>query len=122
MPPVTKTPLWYRETVVCLDTIVWFVGADVDFSITGRLNMLADLDFYSVDWNVKDYSVESKIFVYGYFGMKHNVMLSAGVKLACGSVYGDTKFAVLPMLDISYLFKLKKKKKHGTGLFGDDMK
>ena len=117
MPPVKKTPLWYRETVVCLDTIVWFVGADVDFSLTGRLNMLADLDFYSVDWNVKDYSFESKISVYGYFGMNHNILLTAGVKLVCGTVYSDMKFSVLPMLDVAYLFKLKKKKRE-VGLFG----
>ena len=119
MPPVTRSPLWYRETAVCLDTVVWFVGADLDFHLTGRLNMLVDLDFYSVDWNVNDYSIESKIFVYGYFGMIHKVMLEGGIKLIAGTVYDKFKFSVLPMIDVSYFFKFKRKRQEG--LFGNDL-
>lgn len=118
MPPVDRNPLWYRETVVCLDTIVWFVGADVDFFLTDRLNMLVDADFYSVDWNVKDFSVESKIFVYGYFGIQRNIMLEGGLKFVAGHVYSEPKFQILPMIDLSYFFKLKKKR--DIGLFDDD--
>ena len=40
MPPIDRHTLWYRESVVCLDTIVWFVGADVDIHIAGKLNLL----------------------------------------------------------------------------------
>lgn len=115
MPPVDRQ-LWYRETVVCLDTIVWFAGADLDIHITDKLNLLVDADFYSVDWNVKDWSGENKIFLYGYFGMKHNVMLQAGAKLLYGTVLGDMKFMAYPMIDISYFFGLRKKRE--VGLFG----
>ena len=118
MPPVDRM-LWYRETVVCLDTIVWFVGADLDIHITGKLNLLVDADFYSVDWNVKDWSGEHKLFVYGYFGYKQNVMLEAGVKLMYGTVFDNFKFKALPMLDFSYFFSLKKKR--DKGLFGNDV-
>ncbi len=115
MPPVDRQ-LWYRETVVCLDTIVWFAGLDLDIHITDKLNLLVDGDFYSVDWNVKDWSGENKLFLYGYFGMKGNVMLQAGVKLLYGTVYGDFKFMAYPMLDVSYFFGIKKKR--DVGLFG----
>jgi len=115
MQPVTR-PLWYRETVVCRDTIVWFAGLDLDIHITEKLNLLVDADFYSVDWNVKDWSGENKIFVYGYFGPKGNVMIQAGIKLLYGTVYGDFKFNALPMLDVSYFFSIKKKR--DVGLFG----
>lgn len=118
MPPVDK-PLWYRETVVCLDTIVWFAGADLDFHLTGRLNMLVDADFYSVDWNVKDWSGENKLFVYGYFGRNRHVMLQAGAKLVYGPIYGDFKFMAYPMLEFSYFWKLKKKR--DQGLWGDTL-
>ncbi len=118
MPPVDKM-LWYRETVVCLDTTVWFVGADLDIHITGKLNLLVDADFYSVDWNVKDWSGENKLFVYGYFGYKQNIMLEGGVKLLYGTAFNDFKFMALPMIDVSYFFALKKKR--DKGLFGDDI-
>ena len=71
-----------------------------------------------VDWNVKDFSVESKIFVYGYFGMKRNIMLEGGLKFVAGHVYSSPKFQILPMIDLSYFFKLKKKR--DIGLFDDD--
>lgn len=119
MPPVTRNPLWYRETAVCLDTIVWFVGADLDFHLTDNLNMLVDLDFYSVDWNVKDHSLESKIFVYGYAGMHRRLMISGGIKLIAGSVYSENKYQILPMADVSYFWRLKKKRE--KGLFGEMM-
>lgn len=120
MPPVARNPLWYRETVVCLDTIVWFAGADLDFHISEKLNMLVDLDFYSVDWNVKDYSVESKIFIYGYIGMKRRLMIEGGLKFIAGSVFSESKNQILPMVDVSYFWKMKKKR--DIGLFGDDLR
>jgi hypothetical protein len=95
------------------------VGADLDIHITGKLNLLVDADFYSVDWNVKDWSGENKLFVYGYFGYKQNIMLQAGVKLMYGTVFGDMKFHALPMIDASYFFSLKKKR--DKGLFGNDI-
>jgi len=119
MPPIDRHTLWYRESVVCLDTIVWFVGVDLDIHITGKLNLLVDADFYSVDWNVKDWSGENKLFLYGYFGYKQNIMLQGGVKLMYGTVFGDMKFHALPMLDVSYFFSLKKKR--DKGLFGNDV-
>jgi len=119
MPPIDRHTLWYRESVVCLDTIVWFVGADVDIHIAGKLNLLMDADFYSVDWNVKDWSGENKLFVYGYFGYKQNVMLEAGVKLLYGTVFDNFKFKALPMIDVSYYFSLKKKR--DKGLFGPEI-
>ena len=119
MPPIDRHTLWYRESVVCLDTIVWFVDADLDIHITGKLNLLVDADFYSVDWNVKDWSGENKLFLYGYFGYKQNIMLQGGVKLMYGTVFDDFKFHALPMLDVSYFFSLKKKR--DKGLFGNDV-
>lgn len=116
MPPIPRQ-MWYRESVVCLDTIVWFAGADLDIHITDKLNLLVDADFYSIDWNVKDWALEHKIFVYGYFGLKGNVMLQGGVKLMYGPVMDDFKFMALPMIDASYFFALKKKR--DVGLFGD---
>lgn len=111
--------LWYRETVVCCDTVVWFVGADIDFSITDRLNLSADVDFYSVDWNVDDFSIENKIFVYGYFGMRHRLMAQAGIKTGYETFDGDHCFFILPMIDVSFF--LKPKSGRQKGLFGDNM-
>lgn len=116
MPPVQRQ-LWYRETVVCLDTIVWFAGLDLDVHITGKMNLLLDADFYSVDWNVKDWSGENKVFLYGYFGLNGNIMLQAGAKLLYGSVCGHSKVMAYPMADISYFFGVRKKR--DVGLFGD---
>lgn len=118
MPPVDKM-IWYRETVVCLDTIVWFAGVDLDFHIGDYFNMLVDCDFYSVDWGVKDFSVENKIFLYAYFGMRRRVMIEAGVKFAYGTIYSENKFLALPMIDFSYFWKLKKKR--DRGLFPENM-
>ncbi len=118
MPPVDKM-VWYRETVVCLDTIVWFAGIDLDIHLGERFNLLADWDFYSVDWDVKDCAGENKFFIYGYFGMRQRIMIQAGVKLAYGTIFGKSQFMALPMLDFSYFWKLKKKR--DMGLFPDSM-
>ncbi|MCQ2975930.1 MAG: hypothetical protein MJ211_14110 [Bacteroidales bacterium] len=114
MPPITK-PLWYRESVVCLDTIVWFVGADLDIHITDRINLLVDADFYSVDWNVKDWSGENKIFAYGYL-YERRILVQAGVKFLYGTINKDFDSNLLPMIDFSYFFKPKKRQ---TGLWGN---
>lgn len=116
MPPIDKM-LWYRETVVCLDTVVWFAGVDLDIHITDKLNLLVDADFYSVDWNVKDWAGENKVFLYGYLGLKRNLMVEGGVKLLYGTVYNKMKVMALPMLDVSYFFGFKKKLE--KGLYGE---
>ena len=118
MPPVNKA-LWYRETVVCLDTIVWFVGADLDIHFNDRLNILVDADFYSVDWGVKACSGENKVFLYGYCGQNRRIMAQAGFKVAYGTVFGDFKTLILPMIDISYFWSLPKSR--DNGLFGKKM-
>lgn len=118
MPPVNKA-LWYRETVVCLDTIVWFVGADLDIHFNDRLNILVDADFYSVDWGVKAWSGENKVFFYGYCGQNRRILAQAGFKVAYGTVFGDFKTLLLPMIDISYFFVPRKSR--DKGLFDKKM-
>ena len=112
MPPINKA-LWYRESVVCLDTIVWFVGADLDIHFNDRLNILVDADFYSVDWDVKAWSGENKVFVYGYCGQNRRILAQAGFKVDYGTVFGDFKTLLLPMIDISYFFAPRKAREKG---------
>ena len=112
MPPIDKA-LWYRESVVCLDTVVWFVGADLDIHFNDRLNILVDADFYSVDWGVKAWSGEHKVFLYGYCGQRRRIMAQVGFKVAYGTVFGDFKTLVLPMIDFSYFWSLPKSRERG---------
>ncbi len=119
MQPVDKA-IWYRETVACLDTVVWFVGADLDLHFSDRLNILIDADFHSVDWNVKDWAGEHKVFFYGYCGRNRRIMLEGGLKVAYGTVFGNMKTIALPMIDVSYFFKPKKSREEG--LFGSDLR
>lgn len=115
--PVNRPQLWYKETVCATDTVVWFVGADLDFHLTSKINFLADLDFYSVDWKVKDFSLESKLGVYGYFGKKNNMMWYGGLKFMVTTFDKHPSFRLLPMADFSYFFRFKKNRE--TGLFGE---
>ncbi len=105
----------YRETAVLQPGLVWYVGGQLDGQINYTFNYFADLDFYSYGF-IKDYAIEAKAGIYGYMGSHWSGFL--GFKTGFSTIPDRNRFMILPVGGFSYFIDLKKRRKHGTDLFG----
>ena len=114
--PLIYQSVLYRETVVLVPGLVWYVGADLDGHLNYTFNYFADLDFYSYGF-INDWALEGKLGIMGYRG-KH-LSSFAGLKLAYSIIPSRNRFLIMPIAGISYTMNIRKKTNHGTELFKD---
>ena len=114
--PLIYQSILYRETAVLIPGFVWYTGAQLDGHINNTYNYFADLNYYAYGF-VNNYSVESKAGIYGYSG-KH-LSGFVGLKLAFSTMPDRNRFLIMPIAGLSYFIDLRKRKKHGTDLFGN---
>ncbi len=101
--PQVIEPILYSRSTVLHDSVLWYVGLDIDGHLNAYLDYCVDFDFYSVDWDVKDYSVEHKGLI--IFPIKR-FSIVAGYKLAYGTYPDKNRLNFYPLLDITYRFGL----------------
>ena len=112
--PLIYQSILYRETVVFVPGLVWYVGADLDGHINFMFNYFADLDFYSYGF-INNWAIESKLGLMGYRG--EHISGFAGIKLAYSTIPTRNRFLIMPIAGISYTLDFRKRTEHGTELF-----
>jgi hypothetical protein len=118
MQAVVNKPVFHRESSSVKPEFIW----NAQIALTGHLGhylyYFGDLAFHSYKYNVENFSAESKLGAYGYFGDKFSFM--GGVKLIYTNHPELKAFSVYPMINLYYHFQLKKKKAKERGLFKND--
>jgi hypothetical protein len=114
LPDIQK-PVLYPRTSVYHDTLLWYVGADLDAHLNSFINYSVDLDFLSVGLGIEDWAIEHK----GMLMMKltNSLMLMAGYKLSYGTMPEKAKLGIYPMVDISWTYEFKTQKSKQLKLF-----
>jgi hypothetical protein len=116
--PVIYQSVLYRETAVLIPGFVWYTGVDLDGYLNYILNYFADLDFYSYGF-INNWSIESKLGIMGYSG--DHLSGFAGIKLGYSSIPDRNRFLIMPIAGFSYTVDFRKRKNHGTDLFGKEL-
>lgn len=111
-----EKPILYPRTEIYHKKILWYVGLDLDARLNHFLNYCIDVDYMSVGSDKNDWAVEHKGII--MMKLSRSLMIAAGYKLSYGT-YNEqeySKFGIYPMIDISWVYKFRKKKQ--MGLFG----
>ncbi|MEA2043584.1 MAG: hypothetical protein U9N85_13665 [Bacteroidota bacterium] len=116
--PLINKAVFFRETSVINPELNWYAGVAGTGHITNFLNYSADLVFHAHKLTVEQFSVESKLGLYGYFNDKLSALL--GLKLIYSNELFNQAFSFYPWLNIAYQFRFKKSKKKEDGLFKRD--
>jgi hypothetical protein len=113
--PDLEKPVLYPRTSVYHDTLLWYVGVDLDAHLNEIINYSVDVDFLSVGLRIGDWAIEHK----GILMMKltNSLMVMAGYKISYGTMPTRNKFGIYPMADISWTYKFKTEKSKQLDLF-----
>lgn len=108
----------YQRTVPFMGPWLWYTGADLEGHLTEMLNYSVDVDFYSVG-ALKQWAVEHKgLLVYP---INNRWTLAGGYKLHLGTTPYQFGWKLVPLVDISYKFRLRRRSKMEFGLFDNDL-
>ena len=94
--------LLYPRTSIFNDSVLWYVGVDLDGHISKSFDFFVDLEFQSIDWAVKDFAIEHKAGISYYLSRRVNLWL--GYKAAIGSYPSPQLIFFSPMADITFSF------------------
>jgi len=114
-PPIINEPIMFRETMVFYPKPVWYTGIDLDAHLNQTFNYFVDLEYHSINWKWEYWAVESKMGIMGYSGRRMSAMI--GAKFSYGKLPAGNKFYAMPIMDLSWTFRLKRKKEKELGLF-----
>ncbi len=115
--PHIEKPIFYPRTEIYHDKSLFNVGLDLDARFNHFINYCIDVDYFHIKGEeVKDWALEHKGIV--MMKLTSSVMVLAGYKLAYTTVddEDEAKLAAYPFVDISWVYKFRKKKK--LDLFG----
>jgi hypothetical protein len=107
LPDIEK-PVLYPRTSVYHDTLLWYVGVDLDAHLNSFINYSVDIDFLSVGLGVGDWAIEHKGMLMTNLTKSLSILL--GYKLSVGSMPSGNKFGIYPMADISWKYRFRKAK------------
>lgn len=116
--PLIYQSILFRETAVLIPGFVWYTGLGIDGNLNFMFNYFADLDFYSYGF-IRNWSIESKLGIMGYRGEQWSGF--AGIKLAYSDIPDKNRFLIMPIFEVSYRIDVRKKTKHGTNLFKNNI-
>ena len=114
---ITDKALIFRQTSIFDNYSLWYIGIDYDSKISYGLNYSFDADFYSVGLLMENWIFEHKALVYWYMGAEKRIRTSIGYQFSYTNRPG-TKLSLYPLIDFSYIIKIKKGKKN-KNLFGN---
>jgi hypothetical protein len=114
LPDIEK-PVLYPRTSVYHDTLLWYVGVDLDAHLNEFINYSVDVDFLSVGLGISDWAIEHK----GMLMMKltNSLMVMAGYKISYGTMPSRSRLGIYPMVDISWTYEFKKVKAKQIDLY-----
>jgi hypothetical protein len=113
--PDMEKPVIYPRTSVYHDTLLWYVGADLDAHLNERINYSVDLDFLSVGLKIGDWAIEHKGIL--MIKLTNSLMVMAGYKLSYGTMPTKNRFGIYPMADISWTHQFRQIKSKQIDLF-----
>jgi hypothetical protein len=112
--PLVLDPMIYQRTSVFHDTVLWYVGLDLEGHINDIMDFSIDAEFLSVDWKVKDWAFEHKgLFVFNF----NDFHLAAGYQFSYGTYPDKNKVFIMPVIDLTYRFGVRFQQE---GLFRKD--
>jgi hypothetical protein len=114
LPDIEK-PVLYPRTSVYHDTLLWYLGVDLDAHLNEIINYSVDVDFLSVGLKIGDWAIEHK----GILMMKltNSLMLMAGYKLSYGTMPTKNRLGIYPIADISWTYVFRPIKSKQLDLF-----
>lgn len=110
--PTINYPIFYPRTAIYHDTVLWYIGLDFDAHLNEYLNYCVDVEFLSVDWDVKDFAIEHKAMI--IWPVLKRMSIIAGYKLSYGSLPLEKKLMFMPVIDLMWNFNHKPRE---NGLF-----
>ena len=118
MPQIEK-PILYPRTYIYHKEVLWYVGADIDGHLNSFINFSADLDFLSLGLGINDIAVEHKGML--MMSLTKSLMVLGGYKLSFGTYPSGARFAVYPIIDLSWKYIFKYRKAKQKDLFEEKM-
>ncbi|MBN2664709.1 MAG: hypothetical protein JXR68_13755 [Bacteroidales bacterium] len=110
---LTKSSLYYRQTVVLGEKSLWYIGFDIDNKFNYGINYSVNLDVYTVGLSMKNMIIEHKGIIYWYWGYRHRIRPALGYQFSYTNQPG-IHAGLTPIFDISYLFSVKKGNKNNN--------
>lgn len=117
LQPNINRAVFHRETQVMHPELIWNVQLSGTGSVGNTLYYYADLAFHSYKLQIEQFSAESKLGIYGYFGQRMSAF--GGVKFAYTTHPEVQAFSFYPLVNLYYTFHIKKNKRREKGLFKD---
>jgi len=114
LPDIEK-PVLYPRTSIYHDTLLWYVGVDLDAHLNEIINYSVDVDFLSVGLKFGDWAIEHKGML--MVKLTNSVMVMAGYKFSYGTMPSKNRFGFYPMADISWTYFFKSVKSKQLNLF-----
>ncbi len=103
----------YPRTEIYHKRTLWYAGLDLDARFNHFINYCIDVDYLSLGGKTKDYVIEHKLLI--LTKLTNSVTISGGYKLVYTSFNNqdNTKLSVYPLIDLSWVYKFRKKKEMG---------
>jgi len=106
----------YHQAAIYRDSILWYVGIDLDGHAGEKMNFCLDLDFMSVN-QLDDWAIQHKGMLIIPFGKRANFII--GYLINYGTYPDKNRIFAMPLIDLSWYFRGKKPAE--KGLFDEDM-
>lgn len=116
LPDIQK-PVLYPRTSVYHDTLLWYVGVDLDAHLNSFINYSVDVDFLSVGLGIGDWAIEQKGIL--MTKLTNSLMVLAGYKLSYGTMPDRARLGIYPFADISWTYRFRTQKSKQLKLFDD---
>jgi len=113
--PNIEKPILYPRTSIYHDTLLWYVGVDLDAHLNEMINYSVDIDFLSVGLKIGDWAIEHKGIL--MLKLTNSLVAMAGYKISYGTMPSKNKFGIYPIADISWTYRFKTVKSKQLDLF-----
>jgi hypothetical protein len=102
--PILK-PVIYQQTSPFRDTLLWYVGLDLDAHFSRKLDYSVDLEFQSCGFQVYHYEIEHKGML--IWKLNEHFRLVGGYKAGFGTYSDKNRFFIYPFADVLFSFTVK---------------
>ena len=105
--PYFSQSLYYRESSIYHDKLLWYIGLDLDGKLSYSTNYTLDIDYYSIALKTEHWAIEHKGLLYWRLGYEKRIRFVLGYKVAYSN-YPQTNISVTPYFDIGFMFTPKR--------------
>ena len=111
---IDKNLFLFRNTSMFDDKSLFYLGLQYDNDIKNNIYYKLSLTYYTIGFNFRNSIFEQKALFYTHFCRQNKCRFGLGYTVNLSTSY--TKFSIMPIISIGYLFKIKSKK-HSRNLF-----